>query len=61
MYLRCAEGFFFNGPPVDEVVADMITESGRLRDLDGSSLGNRHFRFDEVFNPVSLAGGNVSG
>src|SRR5438552_12446279 len=53
---RCAENFLFNGPPIDEFVADMITESWSLRDANRALRGDGNFRFDDVFNPITLAG-----
>ena len=56
-----AEDFFFNGPPLDEFVADMITESWSLRDANRTLRRDGNFRFDDVFDPITFAGGNVTG
>ena len=56
-----AEDFFFNGPPFDEFVADMITESWSLRDANRALRRDGNFRFDNVFDPITFAGGNVTG
>src|SRR5580765_6140010 len=59
--LLCAEDLFINGPPFDEVVADMIAESRSLRSTDCSLWRDSDFRFDDVFDPVALAGRDVAG
>src|SRR5712664_3530233 len=53
--------FLFNSPPFDQVVANMVTESGCRG--DGNRAAGRDFdgRIDEVFFPVAFAGGNVAG
>ncbi len=55
------ESFFFNGPPFDEFVADMIAESRRLRDANRALGRDVHFGLDDVFGPITLASGNVAG
>src|SRR5712664_1817735 len=54
-------GFLLNSPPFDQVVANMVTESGRGG--DGNRAAGRDFdgRIDEVFFPIAFAGGNVAG
>jgi len=56
-----AEDFLFNGPPFDEFVADMIAESRRLRDSNRALGRNVYLGLDDVFGPITLAGGNVAG
>src|SRR6266436_9673736 len=56
-----AEDFLFNGPPFDDLVADMIAESRRLRDANRALGRNVHFGLDDVFGPITLTGGNVAG
>src|SRR5215813_2725333 len=58
--LTGAPGFFFEGEALDEVIADMIAEAGRIGNADGAVGTNSHFRLDDVFGPIALAGGDVA-
>jgi hypothetical protein len=60
-FLGGAEDLFLNGQSFDEVVADMIAESGSLRDFDRAVRGDRDFRFDKILSPIASAGGNITG
>src|SRR6267378_2116746 len=53
-------GFLLGGPAFDQVVANIVTESGCGG--DGNRATGRDFdgRIDEVFFPIAFAGGNVA-
>src|SRR5215471_10708049 len=50
-----------NGEPVDSLAADLISEPGSLRDVDGATWGDFNLRLDDVLIPVAATGGNVTG
>src|SRR5882672_3321301 len=58
--LRCAPGFSFKGPTFDKFTPDMIAETRRIGNANGSLRRNFHLRLDHVFNPVPFAGGDVT-
>src|SRR5215472_3934566 len=50
-----------NGEPIDSLAADLESEPGSLRDVDGATWGDFNLRLDDVLIPVAAAGGNVAG
>src|SRR5215475_10509260 len=58
--LSRAPGFFFDGPPLNEVTADMITEAGSIGNADGALRGDFDFRLNNVLDPVALTGGDIA-
>src|SRR5258706_7837894 len=55
-----APGFFFESPTFDKFTPDMIAETRRVGNANGSLRGNFDFRLNHIFDPVALAGGDIA-
>src|SRR5579859_1227906 len=54
-------GFFFERPAFDKLTPDMIAETWRIGNANGSLWRNFDFGLDHVFDPITLAGGDIAG
>src|SRR5258707_3445454 len=56
-----APSLFFEGPTFDKFTPDMIAETRRVGNANGSWRRNFQFGLNNVFHPIALAGRDIAG